>query len=386
MTVRVLSFDFDGCLFNEAYCDAPSDNKNIITHNQAFLERIKAENQDFRQITAFIGSNRQSCEIDRVCTTEFKGSCFPEISIICDHLGIEFDPLLLADICGDLPDGTSYARAMDKEYTGEHSSWVFDLSKLTILYAQIHKMANKHSDEPIVFDFYDDKGMKCRDEADDLLEYLHQFFKTYPQLLPANVTLRLNHYAGDDITPYESIQGTGNIDPNYRQTILDMIHIASKKAQEYPDIDLGEQVSCTDFVTPELLTIRAQQRILITRSTELLEEKITQLRRQLDIAYNLQDKLLASLAGFSSTEEELWMQLAPPILAARDQLKADSIWREKMDDCARRVSEFAPKETAPSIRKAAASGILVFTPPQQTPSSPPESCEAAVATAAPASL
>ncbi|AHE66983.1 hypothetical protein [Legionella oakridgensis] len=384
MAVRVLSFDFDGCLFNEAYCEAASDDKNIIAHNRAFLEKIKAENQLFSHVTAFIGSNRQSLEIDEFCTTDFKGSCFPEIKHICDYLGVDFDPLLLADICGKLPDGMSYARAIDKDYTGEHSAWVFDASKLIILYAQIHKMANQYSDESIVFDFYDDKGKGCRAEGDDLLEYLQQFFNTYPELLPANVTLRLNHYAGSDVSPYTPIQGTGRIDPAYRQTILDMIQISEEEAfRKYPDIDMEDKISATDFVTPELLRLKAQQRALIARPLELIEERIERLRRQLEIAQKLHEELSASSAGYYPTVGELRMQLVPNILAARDQLSTnDSLWTEKMSEHARHVLEFAHSETMPSIRSAAASGLLVFASPVKTAGAPDQPSEKIMAAGA----
>ncbi len=49
-------------------------------------------------------------------------------------------------------------RAIDKNYKGGHSDWLFDETKATIIYAQMHKIANENPNEEIVFDFYDDRG------------------------------------------------------------------------------------------------------------------------------------------------------------------------------------------------------------------------------------
>lgn len=269
MTIRVLSFDFDGCLFNRAYIDS----HDVIQANYDFLEKIKAENAHFDDVYTFIGSNRQSKPIDIVNSHSGKGSCFPAIALVNKHLGAKFDSFLLADVYADLPEGTAYARAMDSEYNGSHSDWLFDDTKATLIYAQIQKMANAHPHEDIVFDFYDDRGNGLR-TTNDILEKLNRLYSQYPDLIPANVTLRLNHYAGDNVTPLASIKGTGFIDCNYQQTVKDMAAQAMTKGQD----GIFSLLFVADHLKPSLLTNRKELSIPIASGTRIedLEAPIDQ--------------------------------------------------------------------------------------------------------------
>lgn len=229
MTIRVTSFDFDGCLFNLNYIY--SEPKDVIAANRVFLDAIREASSDFTKRITFVGSNRQSLSID-IANSFGKGSCFPAVKTVSDYLGTTLDPFLLADIYGDLPDGTSYQRARDNQegkYQGPHSEWLFDETKATILYAQMHKVAQENPEEDIIFDFYDDRGNRARAPI-DILEHLQTFFTKYPELIPSNVTLRLNHYAGGTVTPLATIKGQGFIDANYKQTVKDMATITIAKA------------------------------------------------------------------------------------------------------------------------------------------------------------
>ncbi|QEY52381.1 hypothetical protein [Legionella longbeachae] len=230
MTIRITSFDFDGCLFHRNY--ANSENKDVIASNKIFLDTIKQENQNFTQTIAFIGSNRQSLNVD-MANSFGKGSCFPAIKKVSDYLGCTFDPFILADIYGDLPSGTSYDRAiqfLNRTYSGDHSDWIFDETKASLIYAQMHKAALENPTEEIIFDFYDDRGFGARSPK-DILEDLHEFFSQNPELVPPNVTLRLNHYAGGNVSQMDPIKGKTNsiIDVNYQQTVKDMAEITKQK-------------------------------------------------------------------------------------------------------------------------------------------------------------
>ncbi len=220
MTIRVLSFDFDGCLFNMQKYIIPKE-KDVVKSNQPFLENLKQENPEFTKAYTFVGSNRQSYQVDMMNSIFGKGSCFPAVRTVSDYLGTQLDPFLLADVFGDLDSGTSYARAMDNEYQGTHIDWLFDETKVIILYAQMHKIALENPDEQILFDFFDDRGNKS--DKKDILENLSDFYSKHLDLIPANVTLRLNHYEGDAVTRIKEIPGSGFIDMNYRQTVKDLI-------------------------------------------------------------------------------------------------------------------------------------------------------------------
>ncbi|MFJ1269334.1 hypothetical protein ACD661_12270 [Legionella lytica] len=227
MTIRVLSFDFDGCLFHKGY--VYSEDKNVVKSNETFLEAVKKENEEFTTVYSLVGSNRQSYNVD-MANSWGKGSCFPAIKTVSDYLGTKLDTFLLADIFGDLPIGTSYSQATSSnKHEIKHSDWMFDDTKTTLIYAQIHKIANQHPNEPIVLDFYDDRGNGER-ATHDILEQLRDFYTQHHALIPANVTLRLNHYAGGKVTLMNEIKGTGFIDENYQQTVKDL---SQQAATEY---------------------------------------------------------------------------------------------------------------------------------------------------------
>jgi hypothetical protein len=255
---RVLSIDFDGCLFNKDYVLAKD--KKVIEHNHAFLDKIKDENKNedssqfYDKVVCIIGSNRQSKEIDDNNHYAFvmghglidKGSCFPAITEVSEYLGTTFDPMLLADIFADLPDGEAYRRATTPDYKGEHPQTYFDASKVALLYAQIHKAAMDDPTAEIIFDFYDDRT--------DILHGLIQFFKKYPELMPQNVTLGLNLYDGEeDSALMEEINGTGFIDSHYRQTVKDMIHYCFEKAKKKPEYRDEVRVVSISFHGPASL-------------------------------------------------------------------------------------------------------------------------------------
>lgn len=254
MSIRVLSFDYDGSLFHSDFIKS----ENVIINNKEFLDGIKRDNTDIDRIILLSGSNRQSFLIEF-----FNMKGIPELSSFSAAKEIEhylapatLDTFLLADIYGDLEDGASYARAMDKEYKGEHSDWLFDDTKVTVLYAQMHKIAMENPYEDIVFDFYDDRQ--------DILNELAHFFAKYVELVPGNITLRLNKYAGKEVTPIKNIEGQGFVDTNFKQTVKDMTSLTIEK---HPECDgINKPLRTSKVVTPELLLNRVA---LIPEASEL---------------------------------------------------------------------------------------------------------------------
>ncbi|RUR28392.1 hypothetical protein [Legionella qingyii] len=235
MKIRYLSFDFDGCLFNPSYAQAEHFEFTkhlgdaVLVHNRRFLEQIKRENAAFDNVVALIGSNRQSYETDQLNMgpqKAFKGSCCPAIKTVCADLNITFDPFLLADVTGNLPFGTSYNLIMQEIEAGnfmqdttqyEHATCPGEEYKVSLLFAQMQKAAADHPNEEIIFDFFDDR-------YEILMGRAKEFFTKYPHMIPKNVTLRMNRYAGDDVTLMASIEGTGEPYSNYPEHVNNMLN------------------------------------------------------------------------------------------------------------------------------------------------------------------
>lgn len=236
---RVISLDFDGALFHEKYL--LSDDKDVIKYNMPFLSSLQQENKQFAKVIGMIGSNRQAFHHDRfnACVEIVedginygrRGSCFPAMQRICEYLKIDLDPFLMADLYGDLENGTSFYKALadtagyeNNSDQAQHAIWYFDESKATILYAQMHKIALENPDKKIYFDFYDDRI--------DILSGLYVFFSKNPGIIPANVNLNLHQYE-DGVVLNNSchIKGTGIIDSNYKNTVKTMARESSDRQE-----------------------------------------------------------------------------------------------------------------------------------------------------------
>lgn len=235
--INIRSIDFDGCLYNQQYQQSKDSNR-LISSNEAFITKMIAEIQRarFDECIFMVGSNRQSFEVDALNSFMRRtDSCFSGLMNlhmeICQRLrqtsiytrtAIKLDPYLLADTYGRLQAGESFGKAVKKkllENMDGHESWLFDDSKLTILYAQMHKVASEHPDADIIFDFYEDRQ--------SILEGLRDFFQNNQDLLPNNITLNLHEYCGNDVSNMAEIKGLdGVIDANYSQNIFKMIACA----------------------------------------------------------------------------------------------------------------------------------------------------------------
>ncbi|PWY55582.1 hypothetical protein DGG96_10735 [Legionella qingyii] len=240
----VYSFDFDGCTAN--YLFLSSKVKDIIVANKILFDNIKSTSN---QKIIYIGSNRQAPRDDLANSlADERGSCYPALEQIAVALGGVLDNFLLGDIYNNLPDGTCFNQTLkylaknNKDYKELSPkkfkslyNWVHDESKLTVLYAQMHKVSLEHPDEPINFNFFDDR--------EDILTQLHAYFLKHQDLIPSNVTLNLKQYRGpidrnsQEIDPlvvdYPSIGGIRpGADKHYRQTVKTMVAVTIEKMTE----------------------------------------------------------------------------------------------------------------------------------------------------------
>ncbi|KTC98478.1 Dot/Icm T4SS effector [Legionella geestiana] len=221
--VIVYLFDLDACLWRASIKKASrfnaEDRKNhVLSTNKTLLDRLKAEALEFDRRYSTIFSARQAYFTDLDNKTRSNPVSATEIvPYVSEYLGTEMVTFLMADIQGDLPHGTSFERivqAYEGQYTGDHYMWEMDREKVTILYAQMHKFANEHPGDDITLKIFDDNK--------EVINPLHDFFTTFPHLIPTNVTLEITRYYEPWRTPKTPIEraktpvkGTGLPNPEY---------------------------------------------------------------------------------------------------------------------------------------------------------------------------
>lgn len=239
--IRVASFNFDGCLFNEKYHKTYADdvmaegvydkknikNRSIIKANSKLLGAIEKTQINYDRTIIMNGSQRQSQADDRYYLRKNKtGSALTALQDINLYFNsdtkkkavgksvpLKLDPYLLADSYAGWDPGYSFAKAMTRKKV-KHPDWKADPSCLTIVYAQIHKIAKENPHQAIVFDYYHNDG--------EILQNLHSFFAKNPKMMPANVKLQLHQYSGGPIQDLPAIIGTGSIDVEFKNTINKM--------------------------------------------------------------------------------------------------------------------------------------------------------------------
>lgn len=214
------AFDYDGCIGNdigekltpEELVEAQADFWEYV--KRVMKTETRGLPRDRRCVS--IATARQSKLSDEF-NTQYNDStsCFPLYHYLPDFLDAQLDQFLLADLFSDLPTGTSFERAMDPEYLGEHADWYFDESKITLIYAKIHRSALYNQYGLVLFTFYDDRS--------DILDGLYHFFNTHKALLPPNLILNLCQFVkGESVQYYRPISQEGQtllgIDYDYKRT------------------------------------------------------------------------------------------------------------------------------------------------------------------------
>jgi hypothetical protein len=227
----VAALDADLCVFNENVHDLlrkkhPYSATLLISKNLDLLEHLRERMGQASEYELLDASIRQSYKSDRGNADRNGTPLFVHaIQDLHAKLTEKFPQLklnkyLLADTHGKIPHGASFILAERKDAAKHnlHKDWIYDESKLTLLYAQMWKIASEHPSDDICFDLYDDK--------EEILQNLKSFFSKNPELMPPNLTLNLYQYTGDNrpkpIT--ENLKGNEHsvIDYNWEENIYRM--------------------------------------------------------------------------------------------------------------------------------------------------------------------
>lgn len=237
MRVNFKLFDIDGCAYHQyvqgRYRNEPHS-QWLLASNQPLLQQIEEEVNEnhYDKLILAYGTNRQDYFVD--ANNSYRGgSLAPALPLFQSYLSgklttdVVIEPFLMADIYGRAKErngivrpiqerncaaGDSYKNILRAEYKHEdieHAEWMFDDSKISLIYAQAHRVASLHpTDAEIVIDFYDD--------TNSILKAVSNFFSKHPELLPSNVRLNIKKYNGQSLpVQQKEIQGIGEVDRKY---------------------------------------------------------------------------------------------------------------------------------------------------------------------------
>ncbi len=278
--IKVFSLDFDKCLYTGSYTkkitkcrrDNPemfwgeflelqnsiliSENGNLLKH---LVDEIK-KSKNLNNVQLFFGTERQSFRADMINLIkgpDINGSAFQGLLMLRNQLeydvgkvnkglDIAVNHFLLADIYADIEHGKSFKLALfrmfqesrkwranriaeiSEDYFDDHADWIFDDSKITIVYAHIHKLSLENPGVNIAYDFYDDRV--------DILESIQDFFESNLDLVPISVTITLNEYSGSNIRKMTIIKGKGGIDSDYNKSIKKLAELSNRQLMDFSEI------------------------------------------------------------------------------------------------------------------------------------------------------
>jgi hypothetical protein len=323
MKINLKLLDIDGCLYHKyisgGYNNEPHE-QWFLKSNEVLLRQIAEEinTKEYDKVVLAYGTNRQDYSVDRA--NSFRGgSLAPALPLLQKHLQkkvhaeVVIEPFLMADVYGkpklspatdenrtietrNLAAGDSYKNILRAKYTNvaaeiEHANWVFDHSKISLIYAQAHRIASLHPNaEEIIIDFYDD--------SPNILNQLETFFAAYPEMLPRNVVLNIKQYTGETPIQQREIKGTGDIDTQYDWSVRyfsSKFYFFNSAASEDRDIatadrlqqyheedhyrnrghDLEMRIEHRDFKLTEFMTMRQNEFAKLPHTPQLTAEAYT---------------------------------------------------------------------------------------------------------------
>lgn len=254
--IRVLSFDFDGCIYNSAYKNKiaeaikpvmdlyysiqnlesqkakekdfvqihsleaqikelkqalkkekaafDQEEKYVTEANKPLLTALNKEASNYKKTIIMIGSNRQYKAADDCNSFKKKTqSCFHTIKALQKYLQAELNKFLLADIVPEqsekekntIPHNGEYGTSYEKALHDDepHPIARWDATKIALIYAQMHHVAKQHPEDQIEYFFYEDMNPILL-----LLEKWYELPDGGAQWIPSNVTLHVIEYDGGD--------------------------------------------------------------------------------------------------------------------------------------------------------------------------------------------
>lgn len=256
--IRVFSLDYDGCIAEPTLEDIKSENESLLQEMQEAI--LNGE-----KVYVCVGSNRQDIVKDRYNSYTHKvPSVYAALPALVDEVksrvpddkkhAISFDGMLGIDLEHGKPPGHHYELYAKERWVQEgcpprekksaHQASLVDETKVSMLYAQMHRFAHLHEGGDITFVFKDDRA--------DILAGINQFYQENPERIPSNVTLKLEQKLSSENTqalPFETqqIKGSGLIDESYAENSKALAYIADLVGDELYDSGQAYNAAPTDY-------------------------------------------------------------------------------------------------------------------------------------------
>ncbi len=243
----------------------------LVRANQPLFDRLQHHDDRYDLQLIALASLRQAHGFDQWGVKQnHTNSIFKDLVYLTRHLRdtmkqsdsrISLNPITLTDLTAGLPVGESFRRVVTE--TGfKHETYMCDVSKFAILYAQAHDAALKY------LNFFSNKnGERVTGSAEitlnfyenemEIIQGLLDVLNEYPELLPSNVKVVFHPYDGGFFAEPQVRQGTGLIDDDYRNNVRYLISLAQiKHPRARGDyVNVVEEVDMLAFLTSRVLAV-----------------------------------------------------------------------------------------------------------------------------------
>jgi hypothetical protein len=200
--VRIISMDMDGCTLRNVTQLKQLERYNLLLLQLLSQKRRKFTDGDwptYRKNIVTLGTARQDFHIDRLNSrqgqresTPYAASALVALAQALSNKGVpdvHIDPFTMADLYGlGRQGGENFTTMLTNSASKPRDAWAFDSSKITLVYAQVHRAAALNPDDDIDYLFFDDNKK--------ILEGIANWFSNNPTLMPNNVTLTTYWYPG----------------------------------------------------------------------------------------------------------------------------------------------------------------------------------------------
>ncbi|MDP3267485.1 MAG: hypothetical protein Q8M40_00410 [Legionella sp.] len=213
--IRVLSIGFDGCL---------SGDGSSLKYTNKLIPMLEKNNESYEKTVVMVGSTCQS-GYHETQQTSLKGTttstCYDHLFYLSTRINATFDQFLMSHVYN----GVS-SEAISKNLpikNNNFAGWLFDYTRISVLYAQMYYIFSQHPEDKIDFNYYH--------EDINILKEIALFFKTYARCMPIKLKLSLYLCDEESVRLIDEVQGQCTEKKDYVKTIQEFGSYVLKDAE-----------------------------------------------------------------------------------------------------------------------------------------------------------